>query len=46
MGERSEAPRVRDKEREYIVHWLREGRNFGWANIDRDLQLSVEVICE
>ena len=33
-------------EREYKVHWLREGKNFGWANIDRDLQLSVEIICK
>jgi len=33
-------------EKEYIVHWLREGRNFGWANIDRDLHLSVEIICK
>ena len=33
-------------EREYKVHWLREGRNFGWANIDRDLQRSVEIICK
>tara|TARA_B100000287_G_C20220657_1_gene617888 strand:- start:21 stop:278 length:258 start_codon:yes stop_codon:yes gene_type:complete len=33
-------------EREYKVHWLREGRNFGWANVDRDLQLSVEIICK
>ena len=33
-------------ERQYKVHWLREGRNFGWANVDRDLQLSVEIICK
>ena len=31
---------------EYKVHWLKEGRNFGWANVDRDLQLSVEIICK
>ena len=33
-------------ERLYKVHWLKEGKNFGWANIERDLQLSVEVICK
>ena len=31
---------------EYKVHWLSEGRDFGWANVDRDLQLSVEIICK
>ena len=33
-------------EREYKVHWLKEGKNFGWANVERDLQLSVEIICK
>ena len=33
-------------ERLYKVHWLREGKNFGWANVDRDLRQSVEVICK
>jgi hypothetical protein len=33
-------------ERLYKVHWLREGKNFGWANIDRDLRQSVEVLCK
>jgi len=33
-------------ERQYKVHWLREGKNFGWAGIDLDLRQSVEVICK
>ena len=33
-------------EKEYKAHWLREGRNFGWANVERDLHLSVEIICK
>lgn len=33
-------------ERQWKVHWLREGKNFGWANVDRDLRQSVEVLCE
>ena len=33
-------------ERLYKVYWLREGKNYGWANIDRDLRQSVEVICK
>ena len=33
-------------ERLYKVHWLREGKSFGWANIDRDLRQSVEIICK
>ena len=33
-------------EMEYKVHWIREGRNFGWSNVNRDLQLSVEIICK
>ena len=32
--------------REYKVHWITEGKDFGWADIDRDISLSVEVICE
>ena len=32
--------------REYKVHWITEGKDFGWADIDRDIPLSVEVICE
>ena len=32
--------------RQYKVHWLKEGRTFGWADIDRDIPLSVEVICK
>jgi hypothetical protein len=31
---------------EWKVHWLREGKDFGWANVDRDLHLSVEIICK
>ena len=30
----------------WIIYWLREGRDFGWANADVDLQESVEIICK
>ena len=32
--------------KQWTIYWLREGRNFGWADVNRDLQLSVEVICK
>lgn len=32
--------------KQWIIHWLREGRNFGWADVDRDIQHSVEIICK
>lgn len=31
---------------QWLIHWLREGKSFCWSNTDRDLQKSVEVICE
>ena len=34
------------KKIQWKIHWLREGRDFGWADIDRDLQQSVEIICK
>jgi len=33
-------------EKQYKAHWLREGKSFCWANIDRDLRHSVEIICK
>jgi len=33
-------------EKQWLIHWLREGKSFCWSNTDRDLQKSVEVICE
>ena len=32
--------------KQWLIHWLREERNFGWAWVDRDLQQSVEIICK
>lgn len=32
--------------REWIIHWIIEGKNFGWVNADVDLRQSVEIICE
>ena len=32
-------------ETEYKVHWLKEGRTFGWAWVHGDIG-SVEVICK
>ena len=32
--------------KQWIIHWLKVGRTYGWADVDRDLQLSVEIICK
>ena len=32
-------------EKEYLIHWLREGKNFGWTWVEGDRH-TVEVICE
>ena len=38
---------IRDRgKKQWLIHWLKEGKNFGWANIERDLQQSVEIICK
>ena len=33
-------------EPQWKIHWLREGKNFGWALVDADLRHSVEIICK
>jgi hypothetical protein len=32
--------------RQWLIHWLKEGKTFGWSLTDRDLQQSVEVLCK
>ena len=31
--------------KEWLIHWLKEGRTFGWAWVDGDRD-TVEVICK
>lgn len=33
-------------EPQWKIHWLREGKNFGWAYVNLDIQHSVEIICK
>jgi len=32
--------------RQYKVHWITEGKSFGWSDVDRDIPQSVEIICK
>lgn len=33
-------------EPQWKIHWLREGKNFGWACVNLDIRHSVEIICK
>ena len=35
-----------DGKTQWLIHWLREGKDIGWTLVDADLRHSVEIICK